>query len=117
MEKIAKYYNVNADIIVSEYMNIVKADESLFMFLGETSNLIFTHAIYPADVVKFETAIKEVDEGEQVYVSIRLKSRDGDYRWMRVFIKPYHDTKKTNVSCIQFVECPFQLLQYVVCMD
>lgn len=36
MEKIAKYYNVNADIIVSEYMNIVKADESLFMFLGET---------------------------------------------------------------------------------
>jgi len=30
MEKIAKYYNVNADIIVSEYMNIVKADESLF---------------------------------------------------------------------------------------
>lgn len=91
MEKIAKYYNVNADIIVSEYMNIVKADESLFMFLGETSNLIFTHAIYPADVVKFETAIKEVDEGEQVYVSIRLKSRDGDYRWMRVFIKPYHD--------------------------
>ena len=25
--------------------------------------------------------------------------------------------KKTNVSCIQFVECPFQLLQYVVCMD
>lgn len=91
MEKIAKYYNVNADIIVSEYMNIVKADESLFMFLGETSNLIFTHAIYPEDVVKFETAIKEVDEGEQVYVSIRLKSRDSDYRWMRVFIKPYHD--------------------------
>lgn len=91
MEKIARYYNVNADIIVSEYMNIVKADESLFMFLGETSNLIFTHAIYPEDVVKFETAIKEVDEGEQVYVSIRLKSRDSDYRWMRVFIKPYHD--------------------------
>ena len=58
MEKIAKYYNVNADIIVSEYMNIVKADESLFMFLGETSNLIFTHAIYPADVVKFENSNK-----------------------------------------------------------
>ena len=49
------------------------------------------HRILYLHVVKFETAIKEVDEGEQVYVSIRLKSRDGDYRWMRVFIKPYHD--------------------------
>ena len=88
MEKIAKYYNVNADIIVSEYMNIVKADESLFMFLGETSNLIFTHAIYPEDVVKFETAIKEVDEGEQVYVSIRLKSRDSDYRCCLLYTSP-----------------------------
>ena len=91
MEKISKDYSVNANIIVSEYMNIVKADESLFMFLGETSNLIFTHAIYPSDTVKFETAIKEADEGEQIYVSIRLKSRDGDYRWMRVLIKPYPD--------------------------
>lgn len=92
MDKISKDYSVNASIIVSEYMNIVKADENLFMFLGETSNLIFTQAIYQPDVVKFETAIKEADEGEQIYVSIRLRSRDGDYRWMRVLIKPYQDS-------------------------
>lgn len=89
MHKFSKDYSVNANIIVNEYMNIVKADEGLFMFLGEISNLIFTKAIYPSDVVKFETAIKEADEGEQIYVSIRLKSRDGDYRWMRVMISSY----------------------------
>ena len=60
-------------------MNIVKADESLFMFLGETSNLIFTHAIYPADVVKFETAIKEVDEGEQDVYKRQLMFRSLAY--------------------------------------
>ena len=45
MDRNANDISVNANIIVSEYMNIVKADESLFMFLGEISNLIFTIVI------------------------------------------------------------------------
>lgn len=89
MDRISKDYSVNANIVVSEYMNIVKPDESLFMFLGETSNLIFTQAIYPSDVVKFETAVKEADAGQPIYVSVRLKGRDGDYQWMRILINPY----------------------------
>ena len=32
MDRNANDISVNANIIVSEYMNIVKADESLFMF-------------------------------------------------------------------------------------
>ena len=91
MDKNSKDISVNANIIVSEYMNIVKADESLFMFLGETSNFIFTRVIYPSDLTKFETAIKEADEGQQIYVSIRLRGRDGVYKWMRIMISPYPD--------------------------
>ncbi len=91
MDKNANDISVNANIIVSEYMNIVKADESLFMFLGEISNFIFTRVIYPSDLAKFETAIKEADEGQQIYVSIRLRGRDGVYKWMHIMISPYPD--------------------------
>lgn len=91
MDRNANDISVNANIIVSEYMNIVKADESLFMFLGEISNLIFTRVIYPSDLAKFETAIKEADEGQQIYVSIRLRGRDGVYKWMHIMISPYRD--------------------------
>lgn len=91
MDRNANDISVNANIIVSEYMNIVKADESLFMFLGEIANLIFTRVIYPSDLAKFETAIKEADEGQQIYVSIRLRGRDGVYKWMHIMISPYPD--------------------------
>ena len=66
MDRNANDISVNANIIVSEYMNIVKADESLFMFLGEISNLIFTRVIYPSDLAKFETAIKAAAGGGYV---------------------------------------------------
>lgn len=96
--------SVNANIIVSEYMNIVKADESLFMFLGEISNLIFTRVIYPSDLAKFETAIKEADEGQQIYVSIRLRGRDGVYKWMHIMISPYPDRQSGKYYSLEITD-------------
>jgi diguanylate cyclase (GGDEF)-like protein len=85
-------------------MNIVKADESLFMFLGEISNLIFTRVIYPSDLAKFETAIKEADEGQQIYVSIRLRGRDGVYKWMHIMISPYPDRQSGKYYSLEITD-------------
>lgn len=104
MDKNANDISVNANIIVSEYMNIVKADESLFMFLGEISNLIFTRVIYPSDLAKFETAIKEADEGQQIYVSIRLRGRDGVYKWMHIMISPYPDRQSGKYYSLEITD-------------
>ena len=104
MDNITRDYSVNANIIVSEYMNIVKADEGLFMFLGETSNLIFTQAIYPADAAKFEAAIKEADEGQQIYVSVRLRGRNSEYRWMRIMITPYSDGTTAKYYALEITD-------------
>lgn len=104
MERNANDISVNANIIVSEYMNIVKADESLFMFLGEISNLIFTRVIYPSDLAKFETAIKEADEGQQIYVSIRLRGRDGVYKWMHIMISPYPDRQSGKYYSLEITD-------------
>ena len=104
MDKNANDISVNANIIVSEYMNIVKADESLFMFLGEISNFIFTRVIYPSDLAKFETAIKEADEGQQIYVSIRLRGRDGVYKWMHIMISPYPDRQSGKYYSLEITD-------------
>ena len=104
MYRNANDISVNANIIVSEYMNIVKADESLFMFLGEISNLIFTRVIYPSDLAKFETAIKEADEGQQIYVSIRLRGRDGVYKWMHIMISPYPDRQSGKYYSLEITD-------------
>ena len=104
MDRNANDISVNANIIVSEYMNIVKADESLFMFLGEISNLIFTRDIYPSDLAKFETAIKEADEGQQIYVSIRLRGRDGVYKWMHIMISPYPDRQSGKYYSLEITD-------------
>lgn len=104
MDRNANNISVNANIIVSEYMNIVKADESLFMFLGEISNLIFTRVIYPSDLAKFETAIKEADEGQQIYVSIRLRGRDGVYKWMHIMISPYPDRQSGKYYSLEITD-------------
>ena len=104
MDRTANDISVNANIIVSEYMNIVKADESLFMFLGEISNLIFTRVIYPSDLAKFETAIKEADEGQQIYVSIRLRGRDGVYKWMHIMISPYPDRQSGKYYSLEITD-------------
>ena len=104
MDRNANDISVNANIIVSEYMNIVKADESLFMFLGEISNLIFTGVIYPSDLAKFETAIKEADEGQQIYVSIRLRGRDGVYKWMHIMISPYPDRQSGKYYSLEITD-------------
>lgn len=104
MDRNANDISVNANIIVSEYMNIVKADESLFMFLGEISNLIFTRVIYPSDLAKFETAIKEADEGQQIYVSIRLRGRDGVYKWMHIMISPYPDRQSGKYYSLEITD-------------
>ena len=85
-------------------MNIVKADESLFMFLGEISNFIFTRVIYPSDLAKFETAIKEADEGQQIYVSIRLRGRDGVYKWMHIMISPYPDRQSGKYYSLEITD-------------
>lgn len=104
MDRNANDISVNANIIVSEYMNIIKADESLFMFLGEISNLIFTRVIYPSDLAKFETAIKEADEGQQIYVSIRLRGRDGVYKWMHIMISPYPDRQSGKYYSLEITD-------------
>lgn len=104
MDRNANDISVNANIIVSEYMNIVKAGESLFMFLGEISNLIFTRVIYPSDLAKFETAIKEADEGQQIYVSIRLRGRDGVYKWMHIMISPYPDRQSGKYYSLEITD-------------
>ncbi len=104
MDRNANDISVNANIIVSEYMNIVKADESPFMFLGEISNLIFTRVIYPSDLAKFETAIKEADEGQQIYVSIRLRGRDGVYKWMHIMISPYPDRQSGKYYSLEITD-------------
>lgn len=104
MDKNANDISVNANIIVSEYMNIVKADESLFMFLGEISNFIFTRVIYPSDLAKFETAIKEADDGQQIYVSIRLRGRDGVYKWMHIMISPYPDRQSGKYYSLEITD-------------
>jgi diguanylate cyclase (GGDEF)-like protein len=104
MDRNANDISVNANIIVSEYMNIVKADESLFMFLGEISNLIFTRVIYPSDLAKFETAIKEADEGQQIYVSIRLRGCDGVYKWMHIMISPYPDRQSGKYYSLEITD-------------
>ncbi len=104
MDKNANDISVNANIIVSEYLNIVKADESLFMFLGEISNFIFTRVIYPSDLAKFETAIKEADEGQQIYVSIRLRGRDGVYKWMHIMISPYPDRQSGKYYSLEITD-------------
>ncbi len=104
MDRNANDISVNANIIVSEYMNIVKADESLFMFLGEISNFIFTRVIYPSDLAKFETAIKEADEGQQIYVSIRLRGRDGVYKWMHIMISPYPDRQSGKYYSLEITD-------------
>lgn len=104
MDRNANDISVNANIIVSEYMNIVKADESLFMFLGEIANLIFTRVIYPSDLAKFETAIKEADEGQQIYVSIRLRGRDGVYKWMHIMISPYPDRQSGKYYSLEITD-------------
>lgn len=104
MDNNANDISVNANIIVSEYMNIVKADESLFMFLGEISNFIFTRVIYPSDLAKFETAIKEADEGQQIYVSIRLRGRDGVYKWMHIMISPYPDRQSGKYYSLEITD-------------
>ena len=104
MDKNANDISVNANIIVSEYMNIVKADESLFMFLGEISNFILTRVIYPSDLAKFETAIKEADEGQQIYVSIRLRGRDGVYKWMHIMISPYPDRQSGKYYSLEITD-------------
>lgn len=104
MDRNANDISVNANIIVSEYMNIVKADESLFMFLGEISNLIFTRVIYPSDLAKFETAIKEADEGQQIYVSIRLRGRDGVYKWMHIMISSYPDRQSGKYYSLEITD-------------
>ena len=104
MDRNANDISVNANIIVSEYMNIVKADESLFMFLGDISNLIFTRVIYPSDLAKFETAIKEADEGQQIYVSIRLRGRDGVYKWMHIMISPYPDRQSGKYYSLEITD-------------
>lgn len=104
MDKNANDISVNANIIVSEYMNIVKADESLFMFLGEISNFIFTRVIYPSDLAKFETDIKEADEGQQIYVSIRLRGRDGVYKWMHIMISPYPDRQSGKYYSLEITD-------------
>lgn len=104
MDRNANDISVNANIIVSEYMNIVKTDESLFMFLGEISNLIFTRVIYPSDLAKFETAIKEADEGQQIYVSIRLRGRDGVYKWMHIMISPYPDRQSGKYYSLEITD-------------
>lgn len=104
MDKNANDISVNANIIASEYMNIVKADESLFMFLGEISNFIFTRVIYPSDLAKFETAIKEADEGQQIYVSIRLRGRDGVYKWMYIMISPYPDRQSGKYYSLEITD-------------
>lgn len=104
MDRNANDISVNANIIVSEYMNIVKAEESLFMFLGEISNLIFTRVIYPSDLAKFETAIKEADEGQQIYVSIRLRGRDGVYKWMHIMISPYPDRQSGKYYSLEITD-------------
>lgn len=104
MDRNANDISVNANIIVSEYMNIVKADESLFMFLGEISNLMFTRVIYPSDLAKFETAIKEADEGQQIYVSIRLRGRDGVYKWMHIMISPYPDRQSGKYYSLEITD-------------
>ena len=96
MDRNANDISVNANIIVSEYMNIVKADESLFMFLGEISNLIFTRVIYPSDLAKFETAIKEADEGQQIYVSIRLRGH--------IMISPYPDRQSGKYYSLEITD-------------
>lgn len=104
MDRNANDISVNANIIVSEYMNIVKADESLFMFLGEISNFIFTRVIYPSDLAKFETAIKEADEGQQIYVSIRLRGRDGVYKWIHIMISPYPDRQSGKYYSLEITD-------------
>ncbi len=57
-----------------------------------------------SDLAKFETAIKEADEGQQIYVSIRLRGRDGVYKWMHIMISPYPDRQSGKYYSLEITD-------------
>ena len=79
-----KYFCGRAAIDV--FLQIQKADDEFYSFVGDNALYSLTKTIHPDDLHKFENSVVELEELKHLFVTLRILRFDGEYRWMVIYL-------------------------------
>jgi len=71
---------------IDVFLQIQKADDEFYSFVGDNALYSLTRAIHSDDLEKFEKAVVELKELKHNFVTLRMLRFDGVYRWMVIFL-------------------------------
>ena len=71
---------------IDTFLQIQKADDEFYSFVGDNALYSLTRAIHPEDLYKFENSVAELEKQKSNFVTLRILRIDGDYRWMVIYL-------------------------------
>jgi len=72
--------------VIDAFLQIQKADDEFYGFVGDNALYSLSRAIHPNDLDKFESSVVELEELKQNFVTLRMLRFDGEYRWMVIYL-------------------------------
>ncbi len=76
-----KDYFDSAEIIISRQYEIIKADKSVYAYLGSNGALTLDRAIHADDFELIDNALANLKENDKDMVAIRVQYKNTEYRW------------------------------------
>ena len=67
---------------IDKFLEIKKADEGFYQYLGEDTFISLVKSAHPADLKRLNEAVKELKEDGHNMLTYRIRRRDGKYRWI-----------------------------------
>jgi len=86
---------------IDTFLQIQKADDEFYSFVGDNALYSLTRAIHPDDLYKFENSVAELEVLEHNFVTLRMLKFDGEYRWMVIFLS-YSKLEMNGQKLISF---------------
>ena len=71
---------------IDAFLQIQKADDEFYSFIGANALYSLTKTIHPDDLNKFENSVAELEKLSHNFVTLRMLRFDGEYRWMVIFL-------------------------------
>lgn len=67
---------------IDKFLQIKKADESFYKYVGEETFTSLIKSAYPADLPRLSSAVEELRENGHNMLAYRIRREDGKYRWI-----------------------------------
>lgn len=67
---------------IDKYLQIKKADEKFYQYVGEDNFISLVKSAHPADLNRLSMAVQELKEDGHNMITYRIRRKDGKYRWI-----------------------------------